>query len=153
MCTSGNYEYYGEWSEYYVREDIRTQLETPAISYSSENGLTVVADDFVLYYVYKYTQDGEEFWFYPEYTGEPEVITQNFTFPTGENTVYVKAVPILSAIKLQKIACIYIKAVPYIDAVGMNLYLLTQKINTKILLVKKQINVTSFAGVLLAVKK
>ncbi len=95
VCDNGAYEQYGEWSELVVRVDTREQLATPVIAYDSETGLTVVANDSnVSCYEVIFGQDGLIIYHYPTGSGGTEVITQSFTFPSGENTVYVKAIPV-----------------------------------------------------------
>ncbi|MBQ7879431.1 MAG: hypothetical protein IJ317_02155, partial [Clostridia bacterium] len=95
VCDNGEYEQYGEWSELVVRVDTRERLATPVIAYDSETGLTVVANDSnVSCYEIMFGQDGLKTYHYPTGSGGTEVITQSFTFPSGENTVYVRAIPV-----------------------------------------------------------
>ena len=74
---SEDYETLGQWSEYYTREDDRFVISAPTIAYDVENGLTVIVDETVGYYIYKCGQNDEEHVYFPEYTGEVEVITQS----------------------------------------------------------------------------
>ena len=95
VCNSGEYEQYGEWSEVVVREDTREQLATPVIAYDPEIGLTVAINDSkVSYYEAMFGQDGYKMLYYPPDGADAiEVITNSFTFPGDDHTVYVKAVP------------------------------------------------------------
>ncbi|MBR2970295.1 MAG: hypothetical protein IKC48_00650, partial [Clostridia bacterium] len=96
ICSDGEYEWYGEWCEAVVREDTREQLATPIIAYDPEIGLTVVINDpKVSYYEVMFGQGGIKMRHYPSYGAyEVEVITNSFTFPDNDYTVYVKAVPV-----------------------------------------------------------
>ena len=95
VCENGEYEQYGEWTESVVREDAREQLAAPIIAYDPEVGLTVkINDSNVSYYEVMFGQDGYRMNYYPpDGAYETEVITNSFTFPENDNTVYVKAVP------------------------------------------------------------
>ena len=100
ICASGEYEYYGEWSELLVLEDTREQLATPVIAYDPEKGLTVVVNDpKVSHYEVMFGQGGYQMSYYPSDLPEgvyetEDVITNSFAFPDGNGgTVYVKAVP------------------------------------------------------------
>ena len=100
ICASGEYEYYGEWSELLVLEDTREQLATPVIAYAPEKGLTVVVNDpKVSHYEVMFGQGGYQMSYYPSDLPEgvyetEDVITTSFAFPDGNGgTVYVKAVP------------------------------------------------------------
>ena len=94
ICSDGEYEWYGEWSELVVREDTREQLATPIIAYDPEVGLTVAINDpRVSYYEVMFGQGGYKMLYYPpDGAYETEVITNSFAFPENDHTVYVKAV-------------------------------------------------------------
>ncbi|MBO5215827.1 MAG: hypothetical protein J6B79_06540, partial [Clostridia bacterium] len=95
VCNSGAYEQLGKWSDYFTYVDSRVAFATPTIAYDVEVGLTVIVEEGVDYYVYKFGQNGAEFTYYaPDgFDGEEITVTQNIIFADGDYTVYLKAVP------------------------------------------------------------